>query len=117
MLNIGCADTDVDCLHHASLKATHAGRVATDTPIYAVLTQPYTGESEKPDEFGQFLPVYDSPKDALNKTFVKQSHVKFLSAGGARVMPLSYRLDRNQLYNLLEQVNGVYMPGDTGAIL
>lgn len=34
-------------------------------------------------------------------------------AGGARVVPVDYRLDEKELVNLLEQINGLYIPGDT----
>ena len=45
------------------------------------------------------------------------SHVKYLESAGARVVPISYRLDKNGLYNILSQVNGVYIPGDHPDIL
>jgi hypothetical protein len=34
-------------------------------------------------------------------------------AGGARVVPVDYRLEDKELVNLLEQLNGLYIPGDT----
>jgi hypothetical protein len=34
-------------------------------------------------------------------------------AGGARVVPVDYRLGEKELVNLLEQLNGFYIPGDT----
>ena len=45
------------------------------------------------------------------------SHVKYLEAAGARVVPISYRLDKNGLVNLLSQHYGVYIPGDHPDIL
>ena len=45
------------------------------------------------------------------------SHVKYLQQGGARVVPISYRLTNDQLNRILTQVNGVYIPGDTPIIL
>jgi gamma-glutamyl hydrolase len=45
------------------------------------------------------------------------SHVKYLEAAGARVVPISYRLDKNGLINLLQQVNGIYIPGDHPDVL
>ncbi len=53
----------------------------------------------------------------LNDTFIMMSHIKYLEAGGARVVPISYKHDKNGLVNLLEQVNGVYIPGDHPAVL
>lgn len=88
----------------------------TDTPIYAILTQPYTNEPEPADEMGYF-PEAGNATEALKNTFIKMSHVKFLEQGGARIVPVSYKLDKNQLNQILEQVNGIYIPGDSGAIL
>jgi hypothetical protein len=45
------------------------------------------------------------------------SHVKYLEQGGARIVPVSYKLDANQLNNLLSQLNGIYIPGDTADVL
>ena len=62
-LFLGCSqhsDDENDACHHKNiaLKATHAGRVKTDVPIYGVLTQPYTSAPETPNRFGAFEPVY-----------------------------------------------------------
>ena len=46
-----------------------------------------------------------------------RSHVKYLEQAGARVVPISYKLDKNHLYQILEQVNGVYIPGDAPHIV
>jgi hypothetical protein len=45
------------------------------------------------------------------------SHIKYLQQGGARVVPISYRLNADQLNRILTQVNGVYIPGDTPIVL
>lgn len=108
-----------DPCHHSNLalRASHEGQVFTNTPIYAVLSQPYSStDSESPDSFGNF-PSAGNLTEALSNTFIKTSHIKFLEQGGARVVPLSYRLDKNQLNSLLNQVNGVYIPGDSPKIL
>jgi len=34
-----------------------------------------------------------------------------LLAGGARVVPIDYKEDN--IYKILEQINGLYIPGDT----
>ena len=86
----------------------------TDAPIYAVLSQPYTSTPENPDELGNFPSAGAAP---LNGTFIMMSHVKYLQAGGARIVPLCYRLDANSLNSILSQVNGVYIPGDSQGIL
>jgi hypothetical protein len=70
----------------------------TDIPIYGILTQPYTSAPENPSKFGGFEAVEG---DALKGTFIVMSHIKYLEAAGARIVPISYRLDKNGLVNLL----------------
>ena len=48
---------------------------------------------------------------------ISVSHVKFLEAAGARVVPVSFRLRDSSLYKLLGQLNGIYIPGDSIKIL
>lgn len=48
----------------------------------------------------------------MTGTYISTATVKFLEAAGARVIPLNYRLRQHNLYKLLSQVNGVYIPGD-----
>ncbi len=45
------------------------------------------------------------------------SHVKYLQSGGARIVPISYKLDKNGFNNILSQINGIYIPGDHPDIL
>jgi gamma-glutamyl hydrolase len=90
--------------------------VQTDVPIYGILTQPFTDAPEKADEFGAFPDAGDL-QQALNGSFILQSHVKFLEAGGARVVPVGYKYNKNQLSNTLDQLNGLYIPGDSPAVL
>jgi|LauGreDrversion4_2_1035121.scaffolds.fasta_scaffold211634_2 hypothetical protein len=63
------------------------------------------------------FPNAGDAKSALNGSFIMMSHVKFLEAGGARIVPVSYKLDQNQLNQVLSQVNGIYIPGDSPAVL
>lgn len=44
--------------------------------------------------------------------FVESSHVKFLEAAGARVIPIDMEMKDEKLEELLKQINGVYIPGD-----
>jgi len=46
-------------------------------------------------------------------TFFESSHADFLQAGGARVVPIDYRLSDKELMDLLTNLNGLYIPGDT----
>jgi len=46
-------------------------------------------------------------------TFFESSHADFLQAGGARVVPIDYRLSHKELMDLLANLNGLYIPGDS----
>ena len=50
-------------------------------------------------------------------SYIPASHVRYLEAGGARVVPISYRYTYKTLMNILKQVNGVYIPGESSIIL
>lgn len=50
-------------------------------------------------------------------SYIPASHVKFLEAAGARVVPVSYRLGKDKLFKTISQLNGLYIPGDTYANL
>jgi gamma-glutamyl-gamma-aminobutyrate hydrolase PuuD len=75
----------------------------TQTPIYGVLSQPLTTamkDSQKGKSYG----------------YIDSSHVQFLETGGAQVVPIDYRLDTNQMKKLLDNLNGVYIPGDNANV-
>ena len=44
--------------------------------------------------------------------FIEATHVQYLEAAGARVVPIDYRVTEEELKRLLENLNGVYIPGD-----
>ena len=119
---IGCEKTTDSSLsqddpcHPSKLAATHEGRVITNTPIYGILTQPFLDVAEPADENGNFA-SFATSEASMHNSFIMMSHVKYLQAGGARIIPVSYRLDKNQLNQALEQVNGIYIPGDSPAVL
>ena len=119
---IGCEKTTDSSLsqddpcHHSKLAATHEGRVITNTPIYGILTQPFLDVAEPADENGNFA-SFATSEASMHNSFIMMSHVKYLQAGGARIIPVSYRLDKNQLNQALEQINGIYIPGDSPAVL
>ena len=101
---IGCSDSNKCNQTGTHSNTTHAERVKTDTPIYAILSQPYSTYSQegldKADQYGNFEYAGDA-KEALNNTFIMMSHVKYLEQGGARIVPISYRLNDNQLNRIL----------------
>ena len=71
----------------------------TNRPIYGMLTQPLKDSFPKEIKF-----------DATQ--YIATSHVKFLEAAGARVVPIDYTLPEAELRILLQKVNGAYIPGD-----
>jgi gamma-glutamyl hydrolase len=44
--------------------------------------------------------------------YVEASHIKFLEAAGARVIPIDFTLEDEKLKEILQYINGVYIPGD-----
>ena len=40
------------------------------------------------------------------------AHVKFLEAAGARVIPINYRMKKENLIEVLRSINGAYIAGD-----
>ena len=78
----------------------HHARAMSNQPIFGMLTQPIPHEWRHSLELG-------------SSSFIESSHVDFLQAAGARVVPIDYRLDPYALQKLLEQLNGFYIPGDT----
>ena len=45
--------------------------------------------------------------------FIPSHHVRYLEQTGSKVVPLSYKLSNDDLIKLLDQVSGVYIPGDS----
>ena len=46
-------------------------------------------------------------------TYVPKAHVQFLEQAGVRVIPIDYRLSTEERHKLYDQLNGVYLPGDS----
>lgn len=84
-------------------KVTHADIDTTKRPVIGVLTEPLRGDIVG-DSFGQ------SDKTL---TYIPKPHVQFLEQAGVRVVPVDYRLPTEERYALYDQLNGVYMPGDS----
>ena len=45
--------------------------------------------------------------------YIPSSHVKFLEQTGAKVVAISYKMKKDDLHNLLDQVSGIYFHGDS----
>lgn len=82
------------------LNAGHHVRAKTNQPIFGVLTQPL------PSEWN------DDPNMTFT-SFFESSHADFLQAAGARVVPIDYTLNQRSLKDALENINGLYIPGDS----
>lgn len=70
-------------------------------PVFGVLSEPFAGEVVG--------------KDREELSYIPKAHVRFLEQAGVRVVPISFRSSADELASLLNQVNGVYMPGDSPA--
>lgn len=83
-----------------AMTVTHSDRAVSNSPIIGVLTQP--------------LSALNTNTSQINaSSFIPASHVKFLESGGARIVPVDYDVPQNKLYKLLDQLNGLYIPGDS----
>ena len=94
------------CGHDAKpvfLQTGHHFRAKTNYPIFGILTQPI------PQVWLRDETVYNNEW----ATFFEASHAEYLQAGGARVVPVDYRMDDQEFMELLTQLNGLYIPGDT----
>jgi hypothetical protein len=67
----------------------HHARHQSNQPIFGVLTQPVPHEWRRDLELGV-------------STFIESSHVEFLQAAGARVVPIDYRIEPLALQKMLE---------------
>ena len=85
------------------LQAGHHMRSKTNSPIFGILTQPVPRAWLKDERVN----------DEGWNTYVESSHVEWLQAGGARVVPIDYRQNDEDLMLLLSSLNGLYIPGDT----
>ena len=66
------------------------------TPVWGIVTEPLKGKVQ--GGWTEYIP---------------SSHVKFLEQTGAKVVAISYTLDKRELFRLLDQVSGVYLHGDS----
>jgi len=103
--------------------AGHHVRQKTEHPIIGILTQPvHPGLWTEAFETVQALEYEKRPKDDdaeifERKQYIDASHVKFLEAAGARVVPVDFTLDKNELPEVLSQLNGLYIPGDSARLV
>ena len=72
-------------------------------PTFGVLTEPLRGNMAQLN--GELV------KEELS--YIPKAHVQFLEQSGVRVVPISFLDTDEEIISLLEQVNGVYLPGDS----
>ena len=75
--------------------------------MWGILTEPLKGT------------LSDSENIIMNNytEYIPASFVSFIEQTGARVIPVSYKLTRDSFYNLLGQLNGLALFGDSGSNL
>ena len=81
-------------------------------PVIGVLTEPLRGDLYKAgteDDINAKIGRGVERKPG----YVPRTHVQFLEQAGVRVLPVDYRLKRDELVTLFDQLNGLYLPGDS----
>eukprot|EP01006_Ploeotia_vitrea_P064696 TRINITY_DN88634_c0_g1_i1.p1 TRINITY_DN88634_c0_g1~~TRINITY_DN88634_c0_g1_i1.p1 ORF type:complete len:347 (-),score=46.19 TRINITY_DN88634_c0_g1_i1:78-1094(-) len=86
-----------------------------DRPIIGLLTQPISNELGHEAVGGGVgldasVPVPER-RPYPGKYYVPASYVKFLEAGGARVVPIHFDISDSELNRLFKKLNGVLFPG------
>lgn len=68
------------------------------TPVWGIVTEPIAKGAQIQGEWKEYVP---------------SSHVKYLEQTGAKVVAVSYTMQKDDLYDLLDQLSGVYFAGDS----
>lgn len=80
-------------------------------------------ENYKEQQYKSYLADEDIKEDKNRddifplKQFIEATHVKFLESAGARVIPIDYTLDEDKIKEILNQINGLYIPGDSPSLV
>ena len=84
-------------------------------PIYGVLTEPIRGnmKSKSAAEDKENGLKDKSIDEEELMSYIPKAHVQFLEQSGIRVVPISYLDSKEDIINMLDQVNGIYCPGDS----
>ena len=78
-------------------------------PVIGVLTEPLRGDLLRASDKSRVAQYTDDDSAG----YVPRAHVQFIEQAGVRVVPIDYRLSRDELVNLFDQLNGIYLPGDS----
>lgn len=86
-------------------RVDHADIDVTRRPVVGILTEPMRGEILNDS--------YSAVGTDQQFTYIPKPHVQFLEQAGMRVVPIDFRLPTEERWSLYDQLNGVYMPGDS----
>lgn len=81
-------------------------------PVVGVLTEPLRGDIFTTDANGAAHELIGAVEEKV-ASYVPKAHVQFLEQAGIRVVPIDYRLAKHERDELLRQLNGLYLPGDS----
>jgi len=76
-------------------------------PIYGVLTEPLRGDMKSKNDTSEVFEI------AEDLSYIPRAHVSFLEQSGIVVVPISYLDADEDIINMLDEVNGIYVPGDS----
>lgn len=82
-------------------------------PVIGVLTEPLRGDLYMAEASQSLNDKIGGRSEEAKPGYVPRAHVQFLEQSGVRVVPVDYRLERNDLVALFDQLNGLYLPGDS----
>ena len=110
-------DEDLDTSNHVLAKnssvvnGNHAHMKISDNrrPIYGVLTEPLRGTIKNKRDSSESL---SSEEDDVS--YIPKAHVQFLEQSGIAVVPIHFTKSHDDIVSELENVNGIYIPGDSG---
>ena len=105
-----------DQLKDSKFKKSHMMKISDNRrPIYGVLTEPIRGtmKSKSAAEDKENGLEDKSIIESELMSYIPKAHVQFLEQSGIRVVPISYLDSKEDIINMLDQVNGIYCPGDS----
>lgn len=82
-------------------------------PVIGVLTEPIRGDLYKAATARDEPATKVESDGERTASYIPRTHVQFLEQAGVRVVPIDHRLPAEEIRALLDQVNGLYMPGDS----
>ena len=55
--------------------------------------------------------------DPQKYSFIASSYIKYLDGAGARVVPIRYDLDEKSLIKIMNNINGLFLPGGAAELV